>query len=173
MSDDERVTRHERELAALKQLAFGLAADDTEELFPAVQEALDRVETVETRLDQLDDVNDMLADVADEKNTKEEKVGAIVAYADGKRSEDQPAAIVRRKAVKSVTGVKRRYSYTLIDDLIDEYPWAHDPSEVSRRGDAERDGTGKRLLIDFEGAHGEPCPVSKHITQPSAEGVAD
>lgn len=173
MSDDDRIARHDRELAALKKLAFGLADDDTDELFPAVEQALDRVETLETRLDELDQVGDMLADVAETTSTKEEKVGKIVTYAENTRRDEQPGVTVLPKSIKGVTEVSRRYAYDLVDDMIDEYAWAHDPAAVDRYGSVERDAPQKGVLIDFEGVHGAPCPVNKFTTRSAVEGVAD
>lgn len=50
MSDDERVGRHERELAALKRLAYALAdVEDHEDvtLFEAADRAAERVDELE------------------------------------------------------------------------------------------------------------------------------
>lgn len=170
---ETRLGDHDRELAALKKLAFGLADDDTDELFAAVEQALDRVETLETRLEELDQVGDMLADVAETTSTKEEKVGKIVTYAENTRRDEQPGVTVLPKSIKGVTEVSRRYAYDLVDDMIDEYAWAHDPAAVDRYGAVERDAPQKGVLIDFEGVHGAPCPVNKFTTRSAVEGVAD
>lgn len=173
MSGDDRLGRHERELAALKKLAFSLADDGTDELFPAVSEAVDRVETLEQRVEALDDVSDMLADVGEQKTSKEAKISAVVTYAANTRRNDQPAVTVLPKAVKGVTEVSRRYAYDLVDDMIEEYAWAHDPTDIDRYGAVERDTAQKGVLIDFEGVHGEAVPVNKFTTRSASQGVAD
>lgn len=173
---DEQLAEHARDLAALKQLATRLADVDEDEdpsLFEMVDRAIERVERMDQRLDELDQVSDMLADVGEHKTTKEAKVAAIVTYADNTRRDEQPGVTVLPRVVKGVTEVSRRYAYDLVDDMIDEYEWAHDPAEVDRYGAVERDTVQKGVLIDFEGVHGEPVPVNKFTTRSAAEGVAD
>lgn len=170
---DERVGDLDRDLAALRRLAFALADDETEDLFAAVDETIDRIETVEQRLDELDDVRDMLADVTDEKTSKEQKIGAIVTYAQNTRRDGQPAVTVLPKSITGVAEVSRRYAYDLVDDLVNTYEWAHDPAAVERYGSVERDRPQKGVLIDFEGVHGDPVPVNKFTTRSDAPGVAD
>lgn len=170
---DERLGELDRDLAALRRLAFALADDDTEDLFAAVDETITRIETVEQRLDELDQVSDMLADVTDEKTSKDEKIAAVVTYADNTRRDDQPGVTVLPKAVKGVTEVSRRYAYDLVDDMIEQYAWAHDPGDVDRYGAVERDTPQKGVLIDFEGVHGDPVPVNKFTTRSAESGVAD
>lgn len=173
MSDDDRVSRHDRDLAALKKLAFGLADDGTDDLFVAVDEAIERVETLENDLEALGDVSEMLADVGEQKTSKETKVAAVVTYANNTRRDEQPGVTVLPKAIKGVTEVSRRYAYDLVDDMIDMYEWAHDPAAVERYGAVERDTPQKGVLIDFEGVHGEPVPVNKFTTRSGGQGVAD
>lgn len=173
MSDDDRIARHDRDLAALKKFAFALADDDTDDLFDAVDEAIARVETLETELAELNDVRDMLADVTAEKTSKEKKIGAIVTYATNTRRDEQPAVTVLPKTITGVAEVSRRYAYDLVDDMVNTYDWAHDPAAVDRYGSVERDRPQKGVLVDFEGVHGEPCPVNKFTTRSAVEGVAD
>lgn len=77
------------------------------------------------------------------------------------------------KVIKGITDVSRRYAYDLVDDMIDKLAWAHDPADVDRYGAVERGTPQKGVLIDFEGVHGEACPVNKFTTRSPGQGVAD
>lgn len=187
MSDDDRVDRldsrvgdHDRELAALKKLAFGLADDGTDDLFTAAAEAIDRVEAVEQRLEELDQVGDILADVGESKSTKEEKVAAIVTYADQKSS-GLAGTVVKPVEIEGVCGISNRYAYDLIDDMVDGdgadgslsedgYPWALDASD---NGAVDKDTPDKGVIVDFERLHDDPEALNKFINGSAATGAAD
>lgn len=187
MSDDleERVdtleevglTEGSLEIAMLRKLAYGLAGDDvdaeTGSLGEAVTSAIERVETLEEENEQLRTRLDKLGDIGEQKTSKEQKIASIVTFADNQRGNDQDAIAVKPSTVKGLLDISERYSYTLVDDLIDEYDWAHDPSEIQRYGSVERDASDKSVVIDFEGVHGAAVPLNKFINDTAETGVAN
>lgn len=169
------------EMAALRQLVWGLADGDSKDydnLAQGVHNALDNLEALEERIDDLEAENetlrtrlDKLGDIGEQKTSKEQKVAAIVTYAENRRSKDQSALTVKPGTIKGLVDVSRRYAYDLVDDMVAEYDWAHDPRDFPRH--IEQDAPQKGVCIDFEGVHGEPVPVNKFTTQSGGMGVAD
>jgi len=132
----------------------------------------ERVAALEAENEQLRDRLDRLGDIGEEKTSKEQKIAAIVTYADNVRDgEDKAAVTVLPKIITGVADVSRRYAYDLVDDMIREFPWAHDPDNVVAH--PEQNTRQKGVLIDFEGVHGEAVAVNKFTTRCGAEGVAD
>lgn len=177
------------EMAALRQLTWALAdgdPDDYEHLVEGVHDAIDRVEDLEAHLSELKQENqdlrarlDRLGDISEEKTSKEQKIAAIVTYADNQRRSGQSRITVPPKEIQGVTDVSERYSYTLVDDMVggegddgpDGYDWALNPQRQARRPD--QDLPQKGVLIDFEQLHADPEALSKFINATDAEGVAD
>jgi len=169
----------------------GTGEDPDVEVFEATARALDTMDALQERVEDLEEENerlrtrlDKLGDIGEEKTEKEQKIAAIVTYADNGRDDDQDAVSVKPKEIKRLTGVGRRYSYDLVDDMIDGdgedgtvgpdgYDWAHDPNEIQRYGAVERDASDKAVVIDFAGVHGEAVPVNKFTTTAQGTGVAD
>jgi len=175
--EDVGLTEGSLEIAMLRKLAYGLAGDDVDDEtgnFPeAVASAIDRVEELEEENEQLRTRLDKLGDIGEQKTSKEQKIAAIVTYADNQRDDDQDAVTVLPKVIKGLVDVRRRYAYDLVDDMVQSYDWAHDSRELPRYGSVEQDTPQKGVVIDFEGVHGEAVPVNKFTTGPSATGVAD
>lgn len=158
----------------------GTGEDPDVEVFEATARALDKMDALQERIEELEEENeqlrtrlDKLGDIGEEKTDKDQKIAAIVTFADNQRGGEQDALAVKPSTIKGLVDVSRRYSYDLVDDMIDEYDWAHDPSEIQRYGSVERDASDKSVIIDFAGVHGDPVPVNKFTTGPSATGVAD
>lgn len=170
------LTEGSLEIAMLRKLAYGLADDvdaETGSLAEAVTSAIDRVDELEQENEELRTRLDKLGDIGAEKTSKEQKIAAIVTYADNQRGDDQDAVTVLPKVIKGLVDVRRRYAYDLVDDMVQSYDWAHDSRNLSRYGAVEQDTPRKGVVIDFEGVHGEPVPVNKFTTTAQGTGVAD
>jgi len=151
------------------------ATGDIEATFRALDELdqlRERVADLEAENERLRDRLDRLGDIGEDKTSKEQKIAAIVTYADNVREgEDKAAVTVLPKIITGVADVSRRYAYDLVDDMIREFPWAHDPTAVETH--LEQNSRQKGVLIDFEGVHGEAVAVNKFTTRSSGQGVAD
>jgi len=186
------LTEGSMEMAALKQLVWGLAdgdAEDYDHIVAGVHSALDTVERMDERIDELEAENerlrsrlDKLGDIGQEKTNKEQKIAAIVTYAENERRSDQSAVSVKPRTIKGLVGVSRRYANDLIDDMVngdgengtvgpDGYDWAHDSRDLPRH--LEQDTPDKAVVVDFEGVHGDPVPVKEFTTASAGMGVAD
>lgn len=183
-SIDENVDREQAVQQAVTQFVaeLGETTDDADVgIVESAMHALARVEEMETRIEELEAENahlrsvvDKLEDIGAEKSTKEQKVAAIVTYADNvAESEEKDAVTVRPTTITGVVNVSRRYAYDLVDDIIQRYDWAHDPTEIEQYGSLEKDEARKGVLVDIEGVHGDAAPVNKFTTQFTAEGAAD
>lgn len=170
---DSRIGSLDRDLVALRVFLNEAADDDHDSLVDAARDVAAKVERLEAENEDLRNRLDQLGDIGAEKTTKEQKVAAIVTYAHQSRRDGQDAVTVLPKHIKGLVDVSRRYAYDLVDSMVEEFDWAHDPSEVRQYGSLEKDTPQKGVCIDFEGVHGEPCPVNKFTTQPTAVGVAD
>jgi hypothetical protein len=183
MSDDVALR------AAFKKLVSEIGDVDVDEevgLMEATFRALEAHEEqqwelneMRRRLAELEPVVDRLDDIGQEKTTKEQKIAAIVTYARNARSRDQERVTVTRQNVQGAAGVSRRYSYDLIDDMIngdgqdgavgpDGFDWALDPREQPRHVEQDVPDTG--VLIDFERLHEDAAAVNKFITRSGGEG---
>jgi len=183
-SMDDAYDADEAALVAFRKFATELAdindaeraaVGDIETAFRALDELdelRERVAALEAENEQLRDRLDRLGDIGEQKTSKEQKIAAIVTYADNVRDgEDKAAVTVLPKIITGVADVSRRYAYDLVDDMIREFPWAHDPDNVVAH--PEQNTRQKGVLIDFEGVHGEAVAVNKFTTRCGAEGVAD
>lgn len=147
--------------------------------------ALDKIGDLQERVDELEQENqdlrarlDRLGDIGEEKTSKEQKIAAIVTYADNQRRSGQSRITILPKEIQGVTDVSERYSYTLVDDMVggegedelDGYNWALDPQRQARRPDQDKPQKG--VLIDFEQLHADPEALNKFINGTDAEGVA-
>lgn len=179
----ERFVEDQLESAALRQLVWGLAdgdAEDYDTIVRGVHSALETVESMGDRLEQLEAANerlrtrlDKLGDIGEQKTSKEEKIATIVTYAHNQRREGQDAVTVLPKVINGLVDVSRRYAYDLVDGMIREYDWAHDPANLDRYGSIQKKSPRKGVCIDFAGVHGEAVSVNKFTTTSAEMGVAD
>lgn len=181
---DERVGEHDLELAAVRTLIYTLASgdsDDYDNLVFAAREVADRIDELEAENANLRTRLDRLGDIGEQKTNKEQKIAAIVTYADNRRG-NRDAQLVKPGEIEGATGVGERYAYDLVDHMIhgdgengtigpDGYDWAHDPSTLSRRVD--QSAPDKGVVIDFEGVHGSACPLNEFNNATAEMGVAD
>ncbi|WP_224449335.1 hypothetical protein [Haloprofundus salilacus] len=148
----------------------------------ATYHALDEIDSLHRRVQELEAENerlneqlDALGDIGAEKTTKEQKIAAVVRYADQKRDNSNDVMRVTPSEIKGLLDVSRRYSYDLVDSIASEFEWAR--IRDGRLEPTAKDGGGSRrikkaLEIDFAGVHGEPVPVNKFTTDIPERGVA-
>ena len=163
-----------------------LQAMDRDELVDAIVTMDERLrhtqevlfELVRPAVDDLDDdVEALRADVArlsarvGEANGKDQKVRAIVRFAENKREPGQPVVKVTPAEVKGATGCSRRWSYSLVDDLPDDYEWLLSPDDMRTYGSLEREDDRKVLGVDFDGVHSTGVPV--HLLHHTEEASPD
>ncbi|WP_254841147.1 hypothetical protein [Natronomonas marina] len=143
---------------------------EVEEIVEEKGDLLTRVDELESQLAAVESQLDSIQDLGQEKSTKEEKIAAVVQYAQN-AADDPKTGRVALKAtdVKGVTGVSRRYAYDLMDGLPDEYEWALDRSDVSQYGELEIDqqSQDRALIIDLELLHSDEGAVNKFTTRTS------
>jgi len=138
-------------------------------------EELERLETVEQELagarqeiSELEGVVESLRDIGNEKTTKEEKIAAIVSYADNIRDDGQAEITVAAQEIKGAAGVSRRYAYDLIEDVAEQHGWAsvREPkSQPSGKDGGRMIEWKKALAVDFEQLHEDPESVNKFTTE--------
>jgi hypothetical protein len=134
-----------------------------------------RMADIERQLDDLQtavashgETLEMIADVGDDKTSEEEKLGAIVAYANQARG-DSSKVLVTPKEIAGATGCSKRYGYDLVDEIGGlredgtgggydggEYPWAavRKAQTVPTANGGERKEKG--LKIDFDRVQRDP-----------------
>lgn len=174
---DEKLPVDAAQNVALRKLLYEMAGVDIDGECGLIETALrvaDRIDSLEQEVNELrDDVDnqaqvvDMLEDITQEKTTKEQKVAAIIRYTDQKRDDDNDKMRITPSEIRGLLDVSRRYSYDLVDDIAEEFEWARvrdGRTQASAKDGGGRQRVKKALEIDFEGVHGEPCPVNKFTT---------
>jgi hypothetical protein len=162
-----------KEAAAVRRMLTMLA----EQCVDGDATELDDIEKVDAIIDewaerkQLEDRIDQLEAMIDVDGGKQSKVAKIVEYANKKSDSQQAVVKVTPREIKGATGVSRRYAYDLADDLPEEYPWivTNEEMEQSQYGNLEKEVGDKCIGIDFEGVHGDRCPVNKFTTGTHSE----
>lgn len=147
--------------------ALDIDADPDDEMVATAQ-AIAR-EIRELRDDLRDAKQDLNAiqDLGREKTTKEEKIAALVRYAQNVAKDTKRSRVALTwKDIKGTAGVSRRYAYDLIDDLPEEYAWLHDRADISQYGDLEidKDAQDRALVVDLEALHSDSEAVNKFTT---------
>lgn len=128
---------------------------------------------LEERVAHLEAENKRLRSRLEGSESKQEKIAALVEFAQNKRAGEDVVAISREELM-GVYGCSRRYSYTLVDadeGLPDEYVWILSDTELNETqyGNLEKEAAKKRIGIDFEGVHTVGCPVNRFITESDLE----
>lgn len=174
LDEEEKFQEAYREL--VEQIGNVGVADDAG-IIEATWMALDEFDRLQDRIEDLEAENaqlrerlNKLGDIGEKKTSKEEKVAAILTFADNARGEEGRIK-VSPADVAGVTGVSERYAYDLVDDVIDEYVWAYDPAEVSRRIDQETPEKG--VIVDFERLQEDEESLNKFNNEIGETGVAD
>lgn len=141
-----------------------LAVERVEQLERDLEQTTEQFETITDRLDEHEQLLDALGDITQEKTTKEQKIAAIVRYADQKRDQDNDVMRVEPREIRGLLDVSQRYAYQLVDDLATEFEWAHlrdGRTHASAKNGGGRQRIKKALEIDFEGVHGDAVPLNK------------
>lgn len=152
-----------RDVALLKGALRRLLDVDEEQELPDIVDAATefkaaredhagRIDTLEREVDHLDST------VAADGGEKEDKVAAIVRMAENRSG----SGVVKMTAsdVQDATGVSERYSYTLLDDLPEEFGWVLAKPQARQYGSVEIDDRTRAIGIDFEGVHSPGVPLS-------------
>ena len=165
---------------AMKKLLYGIAGYDENRTVPdektdvdVAREAVGRVNNLEAENEELRELVEnqqtqlqVISDLASDNSSKNEKVAALVVYADNTRN-GQGVVKLDVRDIMGATGVSRRYAYDLMDRLPGEHEWCHSGEDLRQYGDMEIDKSSQQrtLAIDFDGSHGDACPVNKFTTQ--------
>lgn len=165
-----------------RKFVYGLADCDGDvgEL-EAVSKAVQRVESLQVenaelrdRVAELEEQIGAISDIGQEKTTKEEKIAAIVTWAQRQAGDEETdTVLVKVKDIIGCTGVSRRYAYDLLDELPDRHEWLHDRKDVRQYGEVEQsqDTKARGLVVDLEQLHTDESAVNKFTTRTDALGV--
>lgn len=181
MADDPQQLK-EIEVVAFRRLITRLTDAPEEEVdemnaIQKVDAALDRVESLEEEnrylrqeVDQHEARLEAFADIADQKTSKEQKIAAIVQYGENLRGSAEKWNITA-KEIRGATGVTRRYSYDLIEDLAESFEWA-EVREPQEKPSAKDGGSTiqwkKAVRIDYAALHTDQEAVNKFTTDQEA-----
>lgn len=179
---EERVAQLEqdvqqRAMMSEARLAFRLLAESVGVNPPEDADMVQQAQLIAEKLESLRgtvaDTQTQLEAIQDlgrEKTSKEEKVAAIVQFAQNTATDPETDRVaVKARQIKGVAGVSRRYAYDLIDDLSREYEWVHNRSSLSQYGDLELDKSSqaKAIIVDLEQLHNDEAAVNKFTTRTS------
>ena len=126
------------------------------------------LEDLQTAVASHGETLDTIADIGDDKTSREEKLGAIIAYANQAR-DNSSKVLITPKEIAGATGCSKRYGYDLVDEIgglredgsggnygEGEYPWAavRKARTVPTANGGERKEKG--LKIDFDRVQRDP-----------------
>lgn len=147
---------------------------DAEAIEAEKGDVLTRLEELEARMDdhdcrygELQAQLDGIQDLGRDKTTKDEKIAAIVQYAQNVATNlCGERVVLKARDVQGVAGVSRRNAYDLIDDLPDQHEFLLDRAEVTQYGELEidQDGQDRALVVDLEQLHTDVAAVNKFTT---------
>jgi len=175
-----RVDRLENILEQLLQYGYGGdQLDKNLEYLAATTTLVDRDDVDELQ----DDVNDLkslvegLRDIGQKKSSKEQKIAAIVTFADNRRKPDQRAVSLLPKDIIGAAGVKQRYAYQLADGddgLPSEYDWVLTGKQARQQQygnlQIDEDRQRKRLVIDFDRLQRDRESLNKFNNENGGDG---
>ena len=128
----------------------------------------EELDDLETAVASHGETLDTIADIGDDKTSQEEKLGAIIAYANQAR-DNSSKVLITPKEIAGATGCSKRYAYDLVDEIgglredgsgggydEGEYPWAavRKAQTVPTANGGERKSKG--LKIDFDRVQRDP-----------------
>ena len=170
----ERMRQTQTDVAFLKKALVTLTDADLGDelgvrgLSDAAERTRAEIDDLETAVASHGETLDTIADIGDDKTSQEEKLGAIVAYANQARG-NSSKALVTPKEIAGATGCSKRYAYDLVDKIgglredgsgggydEGEYPWAtvRKAQTVPTANGGERKSKG--LKIDFDRVQRDP-----------------
>jgi len=127
-----------------------------------------RVDTYDERLEELEQQAAALGDIETAKTTKEQKLAAILRFAENKRGQQAKVAVTADE-IQGCVGVSRWYAYDLIDDaaeLVDGMR-VREATDVQTSTGVEH--KNKALLIDCERVHEDGATVDSFTTRNGGE----
>ena len=157
-----------RELEAAVEDLRNLAGKRTAKTNARMADIEQDLEDLQTAVASHGETLDTIADIGEEKTSREEKLGAIVAYANQARG-DSSKVLITPKEIAGATGCSKRYGYDLVDEIgglredgsggnydEGEYPWAavRKAQTVPTANGGERKEKG--LKIDFDRVQRDP-----------------
>jgi hypothetical protein len=147
--------------------------DDIGELPDAGREFHRDVATQTERLDAVEEQLAALGDIGAAKTTKEEKLAAIVTFAQNKQGSQSATVAVTATEIRGCVGVSRRYAYELIDEAAATLDGARvrDATDVQTSTGVEH--KKKALLVDCEAVHVDGAGVNEFTTRMAADGTAE
>lgn len=183
-SPEVTIVSDELEEVALRKVLYGISGCDADDNTPidAALAVVERIEDLEEenkelrgRLVEIENRIEVIQNLGSKKTTKEEKVAAIVQYAQNTVGEEATTGHVplKPKTVKGVAGVTERYAYKLLDDLPDEYDFFLDKTEIRQYGDSEldKDSQERALVVDLEVLHQDEHALNKFNNGTTSGGV--
>ena len=170
----ERMRQTQTDVAFLKKALVTLTDADLGDelgvrgLSDAAERTRAEIDDLETAVASHGETLEMIADVGEDKTSEEEKLGAIVAYANQARG-NSSKVLITPKEIAGATGCSKRYGYDLVDEIgglredgtggcydEGEYPWAavRKAQTVPAANGGERKEKG--LKIDFDRVQQDP-----------------
>jgi hypothetical protein len=146
--------------------------DNIGELPDAGREFHRDVATHAERLDAVEEQLAALGDIGAAKTTKEEKLAAIVTFAQNKRGNQSATVAVTATEIRGCVGVSRRYAYDLIDEAADTLDGARVREATDVQTSTGVEHKKKALLVDCEAVHPDGAGVNEFTTQIGADGTA-
>lgn len=165
-----------RELAFVRQTFVKLfdmdGVTDPEDYRDGALTLRDSIDGVQEQQERHQQQLASISDIGEKKTSKEEKIAALVTFADRQRDADQEKVGLTTKEMQGATGISRKYAYDLVDQLHadDDYPWASDASQ--RDVHLEQSTPERGLLIDFSltGVQHDGMPLNKFNNEIGGKG---
>jgi type II secretory pathway component PulJ len=137
--------------------------DDLTELPETAETHHERFQEHAARLSALEAKLDRLGDIGNEQTTKDQKIAAVLAYADNKRDSDQATIAVSAREIKGCVGVSRRYAYDLVEDIAElDHCRLREAATVQTSTGTKR--KAKAVLVDCEAVHSVKTDVKSFTT---------
>ncbi len=130
------------------------------------------VATHAERLDAVEKQLTALGDIGAAKTTKEEKLAAIVTFAQNKGGNQSATVAVTADEIQGCVGVSRRYAYELIDDAAATLDGARVREATDVQTSTGVEHKKKALLVDCESVHGLDEAVNSFTTPNGGDGDA-
>ena len=154
--------------AAIRRL-LDVEIESPAELPDAAAAQHDRFQEYEARLTALERQLDRLGDLEREQTTKEQKMAAVLAYADNKRDTGQSTVAVTAAEIKGCVGVSRRYAYELVDAIATDVTGCGLREATTVETSTGTKQKPKAVLVDCEAVHGDGGRVNSFTTTTEAE----
>jgi hypothetical protein len=157
--------------AVLEEEGYDTVADYIENTRDAGLDTDNDPDQLRSRVDSLEDRVESAEDHV-HSSGKQGKVRSILESANNRRKGGQDVVMLDYEDIRAATGVSKRYAFTLMDDLPEQYPFFADGDDVGQYGSAQINKTdgSRRLAVLCDVAHQHDGVVSKLITESGIEG---